>query len=142
MGMATICSVSVGIGMRRRRARTFRTAAVLIAVALVALSAPAAAQAASYRSCALSERDQYPSDGIPTYNLALKRIGVTCSTAKKVMRAFHDCRPKAGYRCTRTLLGHWRCTGSKDSATALLFYATFTCKHGARRVKSSYQQNL
>jgi hypothetical protein len=38
-------------------------------------------------------------------------------------------------------LSIWTCKGKKQSSTPVLFYATFTCTAGARRVKSSYQQN-
>ena len=124
-------------------ALTHSTIAALTAVAaLVAMLALApAAQAASYRSCSLSERDQDPPGEKPTYNLTLKRIGASCTTAKRVMRAFHSCRSQSSHRCTKRLLSRWTCTARKDSSTATIFYATFTCKDGTRRVKSSYQQN-
>jgi hypothetical protein len=118
--------------------------AVLVAAlaALAPMLAAQSAQAASYASCRLSERDQDPPGETPTYNLTLKRQRTSCATARKVMHAFHDCRPKRGYRCTRKVLTRWICTGRKDSGTALILYASFTCTWGARRVRSSYQQNL
>jgi len=112
---------------------------------LIALAATLYAddvQAASYRSCALSDSDAQPPGGKPTYNLTIKRSGVTCATAKKVVDAFHRCRTSTGSSCKKTLLRHWRCTGMKESRTELLFYGTFACSYGTRRVRSSYQQNI
>jgi hypothetical protein len=115
---------------------------VIAASAALALTVGAqSAQSASYKTCSLSERDQDPPGPIPTYNLSVKTQGASCTTAKKVAKAFHKCRPAAGYLCTKKVLSIWKCTGKKDSSTPLLFYASFTCKAGTKRVKSSYQQN-
>ena len=125
------------------RRTSLLTACVMLA-ALAALAMTIGAQnaaAASYRTCSLSERDQDPRGEIPTYNLSLKQQRTSCATAKRVMRAFHRCRSRKGHTCTRKLVSHWRCTGRKTSSTATIFYGSFTCKWGARRVKSSYQQN-
>lgn len=125
-----------------RRTSLLTACVMLAALAALALTvgAPNAA-AASYRTCSLSERDQDPRGDIPTYNLSLKQQRTSCATAKRVMRAFHRCRSKKRPTCTKKLVSHWRCTGRKSSSTATIFYASFTCKWGARRVKSSYQQN-
>jgi hypothetical protein len=123
-----------------------RRSLLLVALALIgatlALGAAQSAHAASYKSCTLSERDQDPAGDKPTYNLALKQIGTTCPTAKKVMNAFQKCRTTTNHRCTRKLLSsRWSCTSKKDSSTSTLFYATFTCSWGKRRVRSTFQQN-
>ena len=124
----------------------FNQLAVLVALlgALIALAATFAAvdgKAASLKSCALSDSYAQPSSGKPTYNLIVKRSGATCSTAKKVVDAFHRCRSTSSASCKKTLLKHWRCTGKKESSTPTLFYGTFNCTYGSRRVRSSYQQN-
>ena len=117
-------------------------ALLLTALALVAVGAAApAAQSAATRSCPLSSSDQDPPGDVPTYNLTLRAKGASCTTAKKVMRAFHKCRAAAGYVCSKKLLIHWSCTGRKSSSTPVLFYANFTCKWGTRRITSRYQQN-
>ena len=88
----------------------------------------------------LSERDRDPPGAKPTYNLTLRRQVTSCKTAKKVMYAFHKCRSKTRYTCTKRLLSHWRCTGKRESSIPTQFNANFTCKWGTRRVRSSYQQ--
>ncbi len=124
--------------------RVRMTLLVALAGALVALPAtPAvhAARAASYKSCSLSESDRDPPGDKPTYNLTLKRAGsVSCAAAKKVVKSFHKCRSRSSVTCTKKLLGHWRCTGRKDSSIPTLFYGSFTCTYGSRRVTGSYEQ--
>ncbi len=64
-----------------------------------------------------------------------------CATAKKVLRAFHACRPRLSVSCGRKVLTHWRCSGRRTSSIPTTFYATFTCRWGSRRVQGTYQQN-
>lgn len=116
--------------------------AAIIALALIAVVGGAQpAQAAGLKSCVLLPNEQDPPGDKPTYNFTLKQKGASCSTAKKVLKAFHACRSAKSYRCTRKVLGTWRCTGRKTSSTALIFYASFSCTSGARRVTGQYQQN-
>ena len=126
-------------------ARTRRGSLLAMIGALAALTSMIGAQAAesatSYESCGLAQSMQQPPGGTPTYNLSLKEKNASCATAKKVMKAFHRCRTESGYRCATKVLTNWTCIGRKDSSTSTLFYGTFTCTWGRRRVKSSYQQN-
>ena len=131
------------IALARRSSLRFILPAIAAAAALAMTTGAQNAQSASYKKCRLSQSEQYPkgTKPKPTYNLMLKAQGTSCATAKKVMKAFHKCRSASDYQCTRKLLTHWTCTGKKDSSTAQIFYANFTCTWGARGVKSSYQQN-
>jgi hypothetical protein len=126
-----------------RRGRTLAILALSgAALAMLLLGIGASqAPAAAYKPCSLSESEQQPKGGKPTYNLALKQQRTTCATAKKVAKAFQSCRSTTDYRCTKRLLSHWTCKGRKDSSTSTLFYASFTCTWGVRRVASTYQQN-
>lgn len=124
-----------------RRTSVFTGIAMLAALAAVGMTLGAqAAPAASYKKCSLSERDRDPPGEKPTYNLTLKQQRTKCATAKRVMRAFHSCRSKTSYRCTKRILRRWRCSARKTSSIPTQFNATFTCKWGKRRVQSSYQQ--
>lgn len=132
-------------------------AAAAVAVTVSSSQAPAAAKKTAtkakaakssktskknvYSKCRLSEREQYPRGGKPTYNLTLKQKRTRCTTAKKVMVAFHKCRAKKSYRCTKKVLRRWKCTGKKDSSISTQFYGSFTCSWSVRRVHGSYQQN-
>jgi hypothetical protein len=119
-----------------------RTASVVLTVlAVLALTAGTqSAQSAAAKTCALSGSDQQPAGGKPTYNLSLKAKGTPCPSAVKVMRSFHSCRAKTALTCSKKVSGY-TCTGRKTSSTALIFYASFTCKSGAKVITSSYQQN-
>jgi hypothetical protein len=114
--------------------------AAVCAVVVLTIGAQAA-QAAPYRVCTLTEKQQQPTNGKPTFNLTIKRKGTTCANARKVARAFHNCRPKAKFTCAKAVFGGWQCSGRKLSSTKVAVYATFTCSSGARRVNSTYQQN-
>lgn len=115
---------------------------VFVLLAVFALAAGAGpAPAAAYKPCGLTESEQQPRGGTPTYVFSVRQQRTTCATAKRVAKAFHACRATADYRCTKRLLSHWSCTGRKDSSTAQLLYARFTCTWGPRRVMSTYQQN-
>lgn len=115
--------------------------AIVGAAALALALGPHPAGAASYRTCSLSERDQDPPGSKPTYNLTLRQMGASCTTAKRVMRAFHGCRSRTAVNCSKRLLSRWRCSARKTSSTATIFYARYTCKAGTRRVQGTYQQN-
>jgi hypothetical protein len=128
--------------MTLSRHRLTILAALLLAASVALLAAGAVpARSASTRTCHLTSSEQDPPGDVPTYNLTLKAKGSSCTTAKKVMKAFHKCRSATGFVCTKKLLAHWTCSGHKTSGTPVLFYANFTCKWGTRRVTSSYQQN-
>ena len=127
-----------------RRTRPLPLLALVAATVLALAAGAAPAQSAAYTSCSLSEREQQPGGTVPkpTYNFTLKRQKTTCTTAKKVMKAFHSCRALTSTRCTRKVRTHWTCTGAKDSSAAGIFSAHFTCKWGARRVRGTYQQTV
>ncbi|MDP2712689.1 MAG: hypothetical protein Q8O56_15870 [Solirubrobacteraceae bacterium] len=98
------------------------------------------AHAASYTNCKLTEREQQPRSGKPTYNLRLMHRSTRCVTAKRVMNAFHSCRAKTSHQCTKRLLTRWRCTSKRTSSIQTQFTATFTCSWGKRRVQSRFTQ--
>lgn len=123
------------------RSRSLLTVvAALAAVFAVTLMSAQSASAATYKKCPLSESDRDPPGEKPTYNLTLKHQQTTCLTAKKVMKAFHACRSKTSFTCTKRLLSRWTCTARKTSSIPTQFNASFTCKAGSRRVQSTYQQ--
>lgn len=124
--------------------RSSLLAGIALIAALTALAMTVGAQnaeSATLKSCVMLPREQDPPGSKPTYNLTLKSKGASCAVAKRVMKAFHRCRAETAFRCTKKVLTNWRCTGKKTSSTPLIFYASFTCSWGPRRVTSSYQQN-
>ncbi len=116
---------------------------VALAACVVAISA-SDAPAAAYRSCVLTSVDQYPRSGKPTYNSSLRARATPCATAKRVMRSYQSCRSKTSVRCSRRVLGRWRCSARTESTNPVTkdFTARFTCTLGARAVRGTYQQDV
>jgi hypothetical protein len=114
-------------------------ALVVLAMTIGAQSA----QSASYSNCSLSESQQDPPGTKPTYNSTpLKKKNTSCKTARKVLKSFHKCRAKRSAVCSHKIRTHWTCSGHRTSTSDTVFYGTFTCKWGNRRVKGSYGQNI
>lgn len=132
------------IAPHRRSRLLALTIATAVVPALALATGPAAAHAAAYKRCSLTQSEQQPTGAKPkpTYNLTLQRQVTTCTTAKRVMKAFHSCRALTSYRCTRRVLERWTCSGRKTSSASGIFYASYTCTWGARRVRGTYQQNV
>lgn len=128
--------------VRTRRRSMLTTLGLTAAFAMLAMTIGVQqAVAAPTRTCALAAVDRDPPGSKPTYNLLLKSRGAACPVAKKVMRAFHTCRSQKAFVCKKKVLGSWTCSGRKRSSTAVIMYAQFTCRSGARRVIGDYQQN-
>lgn len=130
-----------GLTLTAPTRRSFPVACIVLLAAFGLALGAQTASAAALKSCALRPAEQDPPGSRPTYNLGLKQQGTTCVTAKKVMKAYHACRPAKGYTCRKRVLVHWTCTARKTSSTPLMFYATYSCRWGSRRVTGSYQQN-
>ena len=132
------------IALLRRRPLLFLLTLCVASLALAQALVVAQADAAGYKKCSLTQREQQPggTKPKPTYNLSLKQQSTTCATARKVMKAFHACRSLTSYRCTEKVLRRWSCTARKTSSTSGVFYATYTCTWGKRRVQGAYQQNV
>jgi len=122
-----------------------RSCALVGAVALLAAlpgAAPAQdtstphAQAA--KRCGIS--GQQRSFG-PTYVLSLSARNVSCRRAKRVVRAYHECRFRNGGRrgrCRR--VSGYRCSESRRGIRSQ-FDARATCRRGGKSVKHAYTQN-
>lgn len=124
----------------RRLTPTLLVALAFAALAMLMSAGSPTAEAAS--KCRLKASESQPSSGKPTYNLQVKVSGTSCSTGKKVMKAYHSCRSRTSVSCSKKLVGRdWRCSGRKTSTISTQFSATYTCKYGKRRVTGSFQQN-
>jgi hypothetical protein len=116
--------------------------AAAAAFAVLAMTIGAQAAHAASRTCRLSQSEQFPRNGKPTYNLTLRASGTSCRTAKSVMRSFHSCRPRTAVRCAGKVRRNWTCSGRRTSSIPGQFNASFSCRWGARRVTGRYQQNV
>ena len=108
----------------------------LVALAVVLLAAfPAAASA---RSCSLSTSEQRRLGA--TYVTTLSVSGLSCSSGKRQVRAYHRCRNRNGGkdgRCAR--VDGYRCS-ERRSGIKTQFSGRVTCRRGSRVVKHTYTQ--
>ncbi len=77
----------------------------------------------------------------PTYVTALSVSGTSCTTGKRVVRAFHRCRKAHGGikgRCTTPVLGY-RCS-ERRGGIATQFSGRVTCRRGGATVRHTYTQ--
>jgi hypothetical protein len=113
--------------------------ALALAAASIALFAPAAADAAptaeASKSCSVGTGRGYGT----TYVLSIKASGVSCRKAKRVVKAFHACRPGKSGRCSR--VDGWSCSEDRFNRLRGQQYSSrVTCRKGGKTVKHTYQQ--
>jgi hypothetical protein len=130
--------------MPRRLTATLLAAALTLAVVISAAPASAATHVAkSARSCHLTPHEQRHLGTSYVTSLHVSHTG--CSTGKKVVKAFHQCRHKNGGpagHCNHAVR-HFKCSERRYNKLPNVQYdGTVTCKHGAKLVKSTYTQNL
>lgn len=78
----------------------------------------------------------------PSYVTSLTVSGTSCTSGKRLVRAYYRCRKAAGGvkgRCTKPVLGY-RCRESRHGI-AIQFDARVTCTAGKRKVVHTYTQN-
>jgi uncharacterized protein YyaL (SSP411 family) len=114
----------------------------LIPALLLLLALPASAQAAptaqAAKTCNLSDAEQRGGMGA-TYQFNPSARNVSCGKAKKVVRAYHDCRG-SGKTCGRKVL-RFRCRQTIIAESPVQYDARVKCKRGGKRVAFRYTQN-
>jgi hypothetical protein len=114
--------------------------------ALLAQSGGAApvAHTSSFSACDISGQQQNLG---ASYVTSLKVQGVSCTKAKKVIKAYHRCRHQSGGpagNCTDAQLGFSCKDGKRTGVPNVQYNATAKChkvSNSAKRVKSRYTQN-
>ena len=113
-----------------------RLAAVSTVLAIAALAATASPAAASYHRCSIGNQGGYH----VTYVTGIEVSHVSCSTGRRVVRAYHKCARANGVRgrCHHRVL-HYRCTDKRGYGKGQ-FTGVVTCTRGHRRVRHTYEQ--
>ena len=108
--------------------------------AVLAVPAPAAAAAApvaeAARSCDIGSGRGYGT----TYVTSIRASGTSCRRAKRVIKAYHACRPGRAGRCGRRVRGY-RCNEGTRDRSPVAYDARVTCRNGGNVVKHAYTQN-
>jgi hypothetical protein len=110
-------------------------AAALVLLLLAAATASAGApKATASKSCSVGNSRSYGT----SYVLSIGVSHTTCSAGRKVIRAFHACRPGKAGHCNRRVLGY-ACTEKRTVGRAS-YDSRVTCRNGSRVVKHTYSQ--
>lgn len=128
--------------------RKLRLAAAL-AIAALTMGAAATTSSAgeptasASRACSVAgdQRDFPPA----SYVTSIRVRNTTCRKGKKVTRAYHRCRKAHGGangRCPNRVL-RFRCSeGEREVVPGIQYNAKVTCRRGARKIVSTYTQNV
>ena len=123
--------------------RSVRLIALIVAAGALCAIAPAlgSADPAVHAAGKCSIKGQERKLG-PTYVTSLSVSHVSCSTGKSLVKAYYNCRVKAGGvkgRCVKKISGYG-CRETR-SGISVQFNAKVTCTNGKKVVKHSYTQN-
>jgi hypothetical protein len=111
--------------------RLIGSLAVLASVTAVLAMAPAA----SAKGCRIGDERSYGT----TYVTKISVSGTSCRSGRKVIRAFHSCRPGKSGRCNKRVLGY-SCSESRFNKGPTSYDSRVTCRKGGKTVKHTYTQ--
>src|SRR3954449_7889835 len=126
-------------------AATPRRIALLAVAALAALLLVASAGHATSRAPRTARKCDVKRDGRrlgATYVTSLTATNVSCTKAKRVVKAFNACRKAHGGAdgtCTASVQGY-HCTEKRGAAIPTQYSSRVTCRSAARRVQFAYTQ--
>ena len=115
--------------MSQRLTRLALALCAVLAAALAVTASPAAA-----KSCDVGDTRGYGT----TYVLEISAKGVTCGKAKKLVKAFHKCRPGKSGKCSS--VNGYSCSESRFNRSSQSYDSRVRCKRGSKRVKHVYTQ--
>jgi hypothetical protein len=93
--------------------------------------------AASAKRCGIGDQGSYGT----TYVTKFSVTGTSCRSGRKVIRAFHACRPGKSGKCSDRVKGY-SCSESRFNKGPTSFDSNVTCRKGDRTVKHTYTQFL
>ncbi len=110
--------------------RSLGSLAVLATLGVLLTLSPAALA----KSCRVGDEQSYNT----TYVRSIKASGTSCRSARRLIRAFHACRPGKRGRC-RHVRGY-SCSESRFNKISTSYDSRVTCRRGGKRVKHTYTQ--
>jgi hypothetical protein len=118
--------------LRMRAATAF---VVLAAVAVAAHPAGAAGPVATAsKTCRVGDSRSYGT----TYVLSISVSNTSCRAGRKVIRAFHDCRPGKSGACGS--VKNYSCSEKRFDKIRTQYSSNVTCRKGDKTVKHTYTQ--
>ena len=107
--------------------------ALLIAVVVLAPSASAGPVAHASKSCDPGDTRSYGT----TYVITINVSNTSCRNGKRLIRAYHACRPGKSGKCPS--VKGYSCSEKRDKGVTS-YDSRVTCRKGSRAVKHSYTQ--
>jgi hypothetical protein len=112
-----------------------RALAVLAAVAAFAPAAGAAEPVATAaKTCGVGDERSYGT----TYVVAISASNTSCRNARKLIRAYHACRPGKSGKCGS--VKDYSCSERRFNKGRASYDSNVTCRKGSRTVKHTYTQ--
>jgi hypothetical protein len=118
--------------------RLTRSLAPLAALAALLALAPAAAAdttATAAKSCRVGDSRSYGT----TYVLSIGVTNTSCRAGRRVIRAFHGCRPGKAGHCNERVLGY-SCSESRYDKIRTQYSGRVSCTKGSKKVTHRYTQ--
>jgi hypothetical protein len=114
----------------------FTIALALLAVAVAALAPGAGARpaAAAAKGCSVGDSRSYGT----TYVLKISVSGTSCRSGRKLIRAFHACRPGDAGKCPS--VKGYSCSEHRFNKVKTSYDSRVTCRKGGKVVKHTYTQ--
>ena len=112
-------------------------ALAVLAASLAALSPGAAAgpvASAAAKTCGVGDSRSYGT----TYVLDIHVSGTSCRNGRKLIRAYHACRPGKAGKCPS--VKGYSCSEKRFDKIKTQFNSTSTCHKGSKTVKHTYTQ--
>jgi hypothetical protein len=111
------------------------TIALAVIVAAVAIPASgASAHAAAAKKCSVGDSRSYGT----TYVLSISVSGTSCRSGRKLIRAFHACRPGKAGKCPS--VKGYSCSEHRFNKSKTSYDSKVTCRKGGKVVKHTYTQ--
>jgi hypothetical protein len=110
--------------------------AFAVAAACLAILAPTAGAdpvATASKTCSVGDQRSYGT----TYVTAISATNTSCRNAKRLVRAFHACRPGKSGKCPS--VKGYSCS-EKRTKSPTQYYSNVTCRNGSKTVKHTYTQ--
>lgn len=105
--------------------------ALLATVAALLATAPVA----SAKTCSRGDERSYGT----TYVTKISVSDTSCRSGRKVIKAFHACRPGKSGKCSGRALGY-SCSERRYNKGPGSYDSNVTCRKGGRTVKHTYTQ--
>jgi len=133
---STTTQAPLRIGQACHHRGVLRSSLICLGLLLALSVVPTAASAAT-----CSVRGQERKLG-PTYTTLLTVTKASCTTGKRLVRAYYKCRLANGGkdgRCRKRVLGY-SCTERRTNVISTQYDSRVTCSNGSRRIVHAYTQ--